>query len=251
MTFSPSHWATTARGSIGRAVGHVAARHDMVGACHCGVDIALFDRGEGRNVGPLHGVAGDGVGLPVLVNERRSVGHRRLEIIDDRKVLILDHDRVDCGLCRGGVDRSDGSHQFALETDDVLCEQPPVGHDRAVDDVGHVGGGQHGEDAGHRRCRTRVELRDASVRNAGITELGHQLAGQIDVGGVATAPGHLVGAVSTNETRNLGNGHLPSQRRTKSGHYRTRHDVSSALGGCRHGRNAGWRPFRETLGTQH
>ena len=60
---------------------------------------------------------------------KRIVGHRRLEIIDDRKILVLDDDRVDCGLCRGGVDRGDGSHQF-LETDDVLCEQPPVGHDR-------------------------------------------------------------------------------------------------------------------------
>ena len=213
------------------AVGDIPARDDMVGAGHCGVDITLFDRGERRNVGPLHGVAGDGVGLPVLVHKRRSVGHRRLEIIDDRKMLVVDDDRVDCGLCRGGVDRGDGRHQFALETDDVLCEQPPVGHDRAVDHVGYIGGGQHGEDTRHRRCRTGVELRDAGVRDARVAELGHQLAGQIDVGGVATAPGHLVGTVGTNETRYLGNGHLPSQRRTKSGHYRTRHAGSSALGG--------------------
>ena len=162
-----------------------------------------FDRGERRNVGPLHGVAGDGVGLPVPVNKRNpsAIAASRSSTIGRSSYSTTIAPTAACA----GVPRR-RQPQFTLETDEVLCEQPPVGRP-GCRSRRHVGG-QHGEDTRHRRCRTGVELRDAGVRDARAAELGHQLAGQIEVGGVAT-PRSPCRDRRHNETRYLGNGHLP------------------------------------------
>ena len=95
------------------------------------------------------------------MHERRVVGERGLEVVDDRQRLDLELDRVDRGLGLLGRERGDRGDDLALVAHDVAREQRAVLDVRAVAHVGHVGLGDHREHARHR-------ARAASCRGAVI-----------------------------------------------------------------------------------
>ena len=92
------------------------------------------------------------------MHERRAVGERLLEVVDDRRQrLVVDLDQVD-GLLRDlGRERGHRGHEVALVAHDVLAEQVAVLDEVAVEDVGDVLVGDHGEHAGQRLGLGRVE----------------------------------------------------------------------------------------------
>ena len=139
------------------------------------------------------------VRLPVVVHERGVVAGGGLEVDDARQRLVVDLDQR--GRLGGdrGRQRGDAGDDVALPADALLREQPPVLDHAAVADVGHVGVREHGEHAGQRARLRRVDPRDPGVRVVGVAELRVDLAGHVEVGGVAPGPRHLLLAVGTDE----------------------------------------------------
>ena len=169
-----------------------------------GVDVALGD-GRERGVVAVATIMPPAVVGPVGVHQRRVGRERRFDVVDDGQRLVLDDDCVDCALGGGSVDGGHGGDDLALEAHHVVGEQRAVLHERAEPHVGHVGLREHGEHAGHRlRARRHVEPGDAGVGHVGVLELRGQRAGECEVGRVAAAAGHLVGAVGADEARRCG-----------------------------------------------
>ena len=80
VTWSPDHWATMARGSIGAAWEPSATKRlliDDVGVAHALLDVALDDRRVRGVVAVAHHAVGVAVGGPVGVHELRA-GRERL-----------------------------------------------------------------------------------------------------------------------------------------------------------------------------
>ena len=133
------------------------------------------------------------------MDEGRVVGECRLEVGHDGQRLVVDLDQRsgllgDLGGCRG-----DAGHDVSLESHGVLREQPTVLDHAAVEHVGHVLVGDDREHAGEGTRLGRVDARDPRVGVVGVAELGHELACEHEVGGVATGAGHLLLAVRADE----------------------------------------------------
>ena len=146
-----------------RAVGDVAALDDDVGLRHPGVRVALDDRRVRGDVPFADDVVIDLVNRPVVVDELAVGTDGRLQVRNGREDLQIDVDqRRGAGrdLRRG---RGDGGDQLPFPADDIPGEQRAVLHEGAVPDVGHVGRGQDGMDAGERSGRGRIETADAGM----------------------------------------------------------------------------------------
>ena len=180
-------------------VGLVAPLDDDVGACERGLDVALDDRRVAERVVVPAERPRPAVRLPVGMDEGRIVCERRLEIGHDRKRLVVDLDqrRGLLGDLRGG--RGDAGDDVALEPHRVLGEEPAVLDHAAVEHVGHVLVGDDREHAREGARLRHVDARDSRMRVVGVAELGHELAGEHEVGRVATGAGHLLLAVRADE----------------------------------------------------
>ena len=186
-------------GSALRAVGDVTALHDDVRRRHRSVGIALDD---GRVADPVavatHRVVAL-VRLPVVVNERDTLGSRRCEIGNRRKGLVVDLDQSCRFLGQLGRQGRDSRDDVAFPDDLVLREQPPVLHHAAVLDVGYVLVRQHGQHARKRPRLGGVDARDAGVRVIRVPELRVQLSGEVQIGRIAAEAGDLLLAVGPDE----------------------------------------------------
>ncbi len=139
------------------------------------------------------------VRLPRRVDEGGVVRECRFEVGDDRQRLVVDFDQGCSGLRDLGGRGGDSGNDVAFEADGVSREQPAVLNHAAVQNVGHILVGHDREDT--RKCPglARVDPGDPRMRVVGVAELGHQLAGEHDVGRVATGACHLLLAVRTDE----------------------------------------------------
>ena len=182
-------------------VGDVALLHDRVGRRQRCLDVALHDRRARGVVAFTDDVLRGRVARPALVDERRAVGERGLDVAHDRKRLVVDVDQrrgLAGDLGGRGRDRRD---DLALVAHDVAGEERAVLDERAVADVGHVVLGEDAEHAGERPCASGVDRADPRVGVVGVPEARVEHPGHRQVGGVAAEACDLVLAVRPDELR--------------------------------------------------
>ncbi len=195
-----------------RRLGHVAALHDGddVGALDRPVGVALHDGGEAEDVALQAELLVGLVRLPVLVDERRAVCDRGLDVAHRRERLVLDLDRGGRGGRDLGARGGDGGDDVGLEAHLLAGEKAAILGRVAVEHVRHVLVREDGEHAGHGLRARRVDREDAGVRVVGVAELRVQLAGQVEVGRVPPRAGDLLLAVLAQEGGLLGDAHGPA-----------------------------------------
>ena len=163
-------------------------------------------RGQhGGDVGRLGRRRRHALGDLVLVQQRRVGLHRLLDVDDVGQHLVVDLDQLQRLLgdrLRRGGDGGDGVAvvQHLLARHHAARDVAEVDHQLAGggDQDGHVGeivAGDDGLDAGQLLGGRGVDRADARVRVRGAQHLADELAGQVDVGGVAGAAGDLVDGV--------------------------------------------------------
>ncbi len=182
-----------------RGVGDVAALDDDVGGRHRSFGVALHDRRVAEDVAVAPELLVGLVGLPVLVDQRRILRERGLDVADGRQRLVLD---LDCSGGLGGDLRSQGGDRrddVALEAHPLLGEQAAILGEVAVEHVRHVLVGDDGEHARHRAGAAGVDRDDAGVRVVGVAELRVELARQVEIGRVAAGAGDLLLPVRSEE----------------------------------------------------
>ncbi len=123
--------------------------------------------------------------------ERGAGLHRRLDVDDGLEGLVVDDEQLGAvlGCCLGL--RDDERHRLSGEHDLLTRERlgGAVGSRRGDREIG---GGEHGDDAGHGERGVLVEATDARVRLG--REHGPRMEEAVDVAvrGVARRPGHLL-----------------------------------------------------------
>ena len=188
-------------------LGGVAALDDHLGLLEAGVDVALLEvdaLGDVRRLGRLRLDTGS---EQVVVQHRRIVRHRRLDIDDVRQHLVLHVDQLERlvgdRLRRRGhrgdrvalVQRLAARHAVARQVAEI--------HRTFADerlfrrDVREVGGGDDGLHAGELQRLAGVDRDDAGVRVRRALHLAPQHAGHHHVGAELRAAGDLVHAVGT------------------------------------------------------
>ena len=170
-----------------RAVVDHAALDDHVGGGEAGLEVAAAER-------PLVAL----VRAELLVDERRAVVERRLDVGDHRQRVVLDQDLL------GGVDdrvavRADHERDRVADVVDLVLGDRPVRRVVDVDPRRHprhrqrrlqveVVAGEDGVDAVDRPSRAaRVDRGDLRVRLGRAHERRPQLPGDVDVVDVAGA----------------------------------------------------------------
>ena len=127
-----------------------------------------------------------------------DVGIRRLDLVEDRRqLLVVDQDEL-CGLVgdMGVARQHDGDRladiaHLADRQDRLVVEgRPEIG---IGDQLADVLGGVDAVDARHVECRACVDPGDPSMRDRAAHDLRVQHARQADIVGVFGAAGHLGG----------------------------------------------------------
>ena len=177
-------------------------------------DVGLGEGGVGR--GLVAGLPGEdvvvmlalavgavGLVLQILADHRRAVRHRLERIDVDRQRLVLDFDQFD-GIGRGLAAFGDHEGDFLVLEQHFAVGQHHLHvagqrrHPGEVDGFQHLGG-QHRDDAGHRRGFRGVDLLDAGVGVRRAHQVAVEHAGQfqiVDVIALALGEADVLDALS-------------------------------------------------------
>ena len=141
-----------------------------------------------RRVAERVAAAPEALVRPVVGSSPRGPGARFTHVgeeIGKRFQDFVFHLDERCSLSRDqwGAGRHRGN-DVAFPANLLLGEEPPVLDHSPVQHIGHVLMGENGEHAGNSRGGRRVDTHDPGVRVVGVAELGVQLSGQVEVGGV-------------------------------------------------------------------
>ena len=147
----------------------------------------------------------------VLVQDRRIVRHRRLDVDDVGQHLVLDVDQVERRVAdrlRDGRNRGNrvaliqclvARHAVAREVAEI---HRPFADERLFRrDIGKVGGGDDGAHARQLQRLARIDRHDARMRVRRALHLAPQHARHHHVGAEHGAAGDLVHAIRTDRTR--------------------------------------------------
>jgi hypothetical protein len=149
----------------------------------------------------------DPFGAQVVVQDRRAVLHRRLDVDDVRQHLVVDLDereRVARDRLAGRRDRGDGVAliERLVARHDVAADVAQVdlhlaGRDDLVGLRREVLAGHHRLDTGQRLGGRGVDRPDHGMGVRAAQHLADQLSRHVEVGAEARATGDLVGTVGT------------------------------------------------------
>ncbi len=166
--------------------------------------------GETNHLGDVRRLGRFGIdprGEDVVVQYRRIVRHRRLDIHDMRQYLVLNLDQVerlfgdrrrdrrDRGDRVSFVERLSLGHAVARQVPQIMRHRPDGA--LAWRDVREVGACRHRLDAGQRHRLVGVDRDDAGMGVGAALDLAPQHAGHFHVGAKVGPAGNLVDAVGT------------------------------------------------------
>ena len=187
------------------------ALDDGVGLGEGSLDIASLEAVVGGDVAGVLGLlAGRGLRMAALIEQRGIVAHRVLHVEDGRKHLVLDLDGLDGGervVDVGGGDAGDGvtAVEGLVGGEHVLAHVRGRGGalthvEHLVGDDRQVAVGHHSEDAGHGLGRARIDGEDARVRVGTAQDGALDEVGKVDVGAVERLARDLLDAIGADGT---------------------------------------------------
>ena len=147
----------------------------------------------------------DARGEHVVMEHRRALDHRVLDVDDMRQDLVIHLDGRERGIGGGGAGGRDGRDGMAV-IKRLVARHRVAGHVLEVrrafadkgflaGDLGHVGRGHHRLDARDRLRLRGVDGTDAGMGVRAAQHLSHKLAGKLEIGPELGAAGNLVHAV--------------------------------------------------------
>ena len=170
----------------------VLALDDHVGLGEARLEVTALEALGGSDV--ARGLRSVAVGVLVLVDQRRAVGHGLVQRHDGFEDLVLDIDQLQRGfrlkLGLGGH----GGHRVAVVEDLVAGDHVLA---QIIRVAGEVRARNRRHDAFGRRRTAYVHALDAGVGVGTAQHLAVQHVGQVEVGAECRPTGHLVDAVGT------------------------------------------------------
>ncbi len=185
----------------------IAPLDDEIGFLEAGLDVALREADHLGDIRRLRRLRLDTRGEDVVMEERRAVGHRRLDVHHIRQHFVLHLDQVErlFGDRRRGC--RDGGHRVAfvehLAPGHAVARQVAQIVRRGADmsplrrHVGKIGAGDDRLDPGERRRLCGIDADDAGVRMGAALDAAPQHARHHHVGAEIGPAGDLVDPVRT------------------------------------------------------